>query len=178
MCLLLNHAARKSLNWCTPTEWLLGYTPDITALLVFVFWEPVYYKEVEPSFANTPEKFGRFAGISAGVGHSMTFIIYIESGDLIHGSAVRSARHGGPYTNIHTDGLAPSTAPKVIIKDLNREKNYDLPETRASFEERLPEDTIRSAFEERASTSAQPSAVEVETVDEEVENSHTSECRC
>jgi hypothetical protein len=82
--LLLNHVARKSLNWRTLIEWLLRYTPDITVLLAFVFWEPVYYKEVEPSFANTPEKYGRFAGISAGVRHSMTFIIYVESGDLIH----------------------------------------------------------------------------------------------
>ena len=53
----------------------------------------------------------------------MTFIIYVESGDLIHRSAVRSARHGGPYTNIHTEGLAPSIAPKVIIEDLHGEKN-------------------------------------------------------
>jgi hypothetical protein len=64
--------------------WLLGFTPDITVLLAFIFWEPVHYKEVKPSFANTPEKFGCFAGISAVVGHSMTFIVYIESGDLIH----------------------------------------------------------------------------------------------
>ena len=49
-----------------------------------MFWEPVYYKEVEPSFVNTPEKYGRFAGILAGVGHSMTFIIYVDSGNLIH----------------------------------------------------------------------------------------------
>jgi hypothetical protein len=63
---------------------LLAFTPDITVLLAFVFCKGVYYKEVEPSFANIPEEFGRFAGISAGVGHLMTFIIYIESGDLIH----------------------------------------------------------------------------------------------
>ena len=35
--MLLNHVARESLNWRTPTEWLLDYTPDITAFLVFVF---------------------------------------------------------------------------------------------------------------------------------------------
>jgi hypothetical protein len=58
VCLQLNRVARKSLNWGTPIEWLLGFTPDATVLLVFVFWEPVYYKEVEPAFANTPEKFG------------------------------------------------------------------------------------------------------------------------
>jgi hypothetical protein len=96
ICMLLNHVARESLNWRTPTEWLLGYTPDITTFLVFLFWEGVY----------TPEKFGRFAGISAGVGHSMTFIMYVESGDLIHRSALRSARHGGPYRNITAEELA------------------------------------------------------------------------
>jgi hypothetical protein len=94
-------------------EWLLGFTPDITVLLVFVFWEPVYYKEVEPSCANTPEKFGRFAGISAGVGHSMTFIIYIESGDLIHQLSLRSARYSGVYQNITAEEMAPSIAPKI-----------------------------------------------------------------
>jgi hypothetical protein len=78
VCLLLNHIARKSLSWRTPIEWLLGFALDITVLLVFVFWEPMYYKEVELVFANTPEKFGRFTGISAGIGHSMTFIVYIE----------------------------------------------------------------------------------------------------
>ena len=145
VCLLLNHVARKSLNWHTPIEWLLGYTPDITVLLAFMIWEPVYYKEVEPSFANTPEKYGQFVGISAGVGHSMTFIIYVESGDLIHRSAVRSARHGGLYTNIHAEGLSPSIAPKVRSENLNGEKNYDLPETRATIKERIPEDTIRGA---------------------------------
>jgi hypothetical protein len=111
--LLLNHVARKSLNWRTPIEWLLRFTPEITVLLTFVFWEPVYHKEVEPSFASTPDKFGCFAGISAGVGHSMTLIIYIESGNLIHRSSLRSARYGGVYRNITAEEKAPSIAPRV-----------------------------------------------------------------
>ena len=168
MCLLLNHIARKSLNWRTPIEWLLGYTPDITVLLAFVFWEPVYYKEVEPSFANTPEKYGRFAGISAGVGHSMPFIIYAESGNLIHQSAVRSARHGGVCTNIHAEGLSPSIAPKVRFENLDGEKNYDLPETHATIKERIPEDTIRGASDKPTVLSPTPAPeVLVETVDDD-----------
>jgi hypothetical protein len=142
VCLLLNHVARKSLSWCTPIEWLLGFTPDITVLLVFIFWEPMYHKEVEPVFANTPKKFGRFAGILAGVGHSMTFIVYIESGNLIHRSALRSARHGGAYKNITAEALAPSLAPKICIENLDGDMNYSIPETRAAIEEKVPEDTI------------------------------------
>jgi hypothetical protein len=113
VCLLLNHVARKNLNWHTPTEWLLGFTPDITVLLAFVFWGPVHHKEVEQSFANTPEKFGSFAGISAGVGHSMTFIIYIKSGDLIHQASLSLVRHGGVYRNTEGKAKVPSGAPKV-----------------------------------------------------------------
>jgi hypothetical protein len=70
--MLLNQIARKSLNWHTPIEWLLGFTPDVAALLVFIFWEGVDCKKVEPSCGNPPKKFRLFAGISAGVGHSMT----------------------------------------------------------------------------------------------------------
>ena len=43
VCFLQNHVAYKSLGWRTPTEWLLGYTPDISVLLQFTFYEPVYY---------------------------------------------------------------------------------------------------------------------------------------
>ena len=52
MCMLLNHVTRESPNWRTPTEWLLGYTPDITVFLVFIFWEGVHHKEVEPAFGT------------------------------------------------------------------------------------------------------------------------------
>jgi hypothetical protein len=113
VCMLLNHVARKCLNWRTPIEWLLGFTLDITALLAFIFWGGVHHKEVEPSCGNTPEKFGHFAGVSAGVGLLMTFIIYIESGDLIHQSSLRSVRHGGPYCNTEVEEKVSSIAPKV-----------------------------------------------------------------
>ena len=38
----------RELNWRTATEWLLGGTPDITVFLIFIFYEPIYYMELEP----------------------------------------------------------------------------------------------------------------------------------
>ena len=38
VCFATNHTAHERLGWRTPTEWLLGYTPDITVLLIFTFW--------------------------------------------------------------------------------------------------------------------------------------------
>jgi hypothetical protein len=40
---LLNRIAVEGLNWRTPIEVALGDTPDISALLQFSFYEPVYY---------------------------------------------------------------------------------------------------------------------------------------
>ena len=73
----------------------------------------------------------------------MTFIMHVESGDLIHRSALRSARHGGPYRNMTAEELAPSMAPKIRIETLKDKTNYDLPEIRAAIEERLPDSVIR-----------------------------------
>ena len=43
VCFLLNHLACQSLQWRTPLEALEGSTPDISPLLRFSFWDPVYY---------------------------------------------------------------------------------------------------------------------------------------
>jgi hypothetical protein len=116
MCMPLTHVARKSLNWRSAIAWLLGFIPDITSFMAFMFWEGGYYREVEPLCGNTPEKFGHLAGISAGFGLSITFIIYIKSGELIYQSSLRSARHGGPHHNTEAEEKVSSIAPKADWK--------------------------------------------------------------
>ena len=60
ICMIQNHTAVPSLNHRTPTEWLLGYTPDITVLLQFQFWEPVYYAKYDAKFPeDTTEVMGQ-----------------------------------------------------------------------------------------------------------------------
>ena len=59
MCFLQNHTAYESLNGRTPIEWLLGFTPDITVLLQFIFYELVYYAKYNESFpGDTTELLG------------------------------------------------------------------------------------------------------------------------
>jgi hypothetical protein len=91
-CEIQNHLAIESLNWRTPTEWLLGYTPDITVFLQFRFWEPVYYAKYDGKFpADSTEELRRFVGIGKHVGHAMTFKILTKDDKVIHRSVVRSA---------------------------------------------------------------------------------------
>ena len=74
MCHVENHLARNSLGWKTPMEWVMGYTPDISVLLQFQFYEPVYYKLLEhDKWGESNEALGRFVGFADNIGHAMTF---------------------------------------------------------------------------------------------------------
>ena len=112
-CFILNHTSSERLNGRTPIEWLLGYTPDISPLLQFVFWEPVYYSVIEPSFSeDTEEALGRFVGISESVGHSMTYKILTEDLKVISRAIVRTANKKGVFVNKRANDKAPKLAPK------------------------------------------------------------------
>ena len=47
VCLVLNHTANASIRNAIPMQVLTGMTPDISSLLQFNFYEPVYYKTEE-----------------------------------------------------------------------------------------------------------------------------------
>jgi hypothetical protein len=74
VCFLLNN------TWCEvvddiPIRMSTGSTNDISPLLCFHFWEPVYYKLDESDFpSDSREKHGHFVGISESVG--------LEPGDI------------------------------------------------------------------------------------------------
>jgi hypothetical protein len=92
VCFLLNN------TWCEaiddiPIRMSTGSTNDISPLLCFHFWEPVYYKLDDSDFpSDSREKRGHFVGISESVGHAMTFkILTDDTLKVIHRSNVRSA---------------------------------------------------------------------------------------
>jgi hypothetical protein len=92
---IMNRTAKESLNWRTPIEALTGQTPDISPLLHFRFWEPVFIKNYQgsghkgfPSERN--EIIVRFAGFAEGVGHSACYKVFNEStGEILYRSCLR-----------------------------------------------------------------------------------------
>jgi hypothetical protein len=78
VCFLLNN------TWCEavddiPIRMSTGSTNDISPLLCFHFWEPVYYKFDDSDFpSDSREKRRHFVGISESVGHTMTFKILTD----------------------------------------------------------------------------------------------------
>jgi hypothetical protein len=69
VCFILNHTYNGSI--CSvPMTVVSGSTPDISPLLAFAWWEPLYYKVDDSSFpSDTREKRGRFVGIVENVGN-------------------------------------------------------------------------------------------------------------
>ena len=88
--MVLNLTANASIGHTTPIQMLTGVTPDISPILQFDWYEPVYYKTEEshfPSMSN--EKSGRFVGVSEHVGHALTFMILTDdTGKIIHQSVI------------------------------------------------------------------------------------------
>ena len=130
VCYVLNHTAIESLGWRTPLETLLGSTPDISAMLLFSFYEKIYYKCNKPSFpSDSTERVGRFVGIADHVGHALTFKVLTEDTDkIIFRSKIRSAStpHG---RNLRLDPIDSTSVPKVIKSkhDGELEKGKSMP---------------------------------------------------
>ena len=90
VCFLLNHTYNSSIK-NVPLTLLLGSTVDISVLLRFYFWQPVYYKQVEASFpSDSKEGLGHMVGISEHVGHALTYkVLTSDTQVIIHRSLLR-----------------------------------------------------------------------------------------
>lgn len=118
MCDIENHLAKKSLGWKTPMEWMHGFTPDISPILQFQFYEPVFYKlHDHDKWGGSNEALGRFVGFADNIGHAMTFNILTEDGHVIARSDVRTARSQGmEFDNLR----AMRESPKLALELLSR----------------------------------------------------------
>jgi len=103
VCFVLYHLAAAQRGYCTPMEALTGQTPDISPLLSFYFWEPVYCieptEDVYPS--GTKEKMGQFVVISESVGDALMYeILTDDTKKIFYCNAVHSALVPGEH-NLH-----------------------------------------------------------------------------
>ena len=91
--MIMNLTSNASIGYSIPMQVLTGVTPDISPILQFDWYEPVYFKTEEshfPSMSN--EKSERFVGVSEHVGHALTFMILTDDMQkIIHQSVIRTA---------------------------------------------------------------------------------------
>ena len=97
ICVVLNHLASPTLQGICPVQALQGTTPDISFLLHFSFYEPVYYRidssEHDLNFpSSSNEKKGYWVGFADNQGDSLTWRILTEDTQkIIIRSGVRRA---------------------------------------------------------------------------------------
>jgi hypothetical protein len=105
-------------NWTLrgiPLQCAEGSTQDISPLLRFYWWEPVYFKVDESVFPSTSrEERGHFVGISTNVGHAMTYkILCDKSLTVLYCSNLRSANNPSD-PNLRLDPLAGENSPRIV----------------------------------------------------------------
>ena len=103
----------------SPIAFSTGNLNDISPMLQFSFWEPVYYLSdpTERQFPGTSdEKRSHYVGISESIGHSMTFIIVTDDTNTrIERSVVRSAKPK-ETANLREDPISDEAVIRSILK--------------------------------------------------------------
>ena len=83
ICVVLNHLASPTLLGICPVQSLEGTTPDVSFMLHFSFYEPVYYRidSSEPDLnfhSSSHEKKGYWVGFANNQGDCLTWSILTE----------------------------------------------------------------------------------------------------
>ena len=97
ICVVLNHLASPTLQGICPVQALQGTTPDVSFMLHFSFYEPVYYRidSSEPDLnfpSSSNEKKGYWVSFADNQGDSLTWRILTEDTQkIIICSGTRSA---------------------------------------------------------------------------------------
>jgi hypothetical protein len=111
-------------NWTIggiPLQCAKGSTQDISPLLQFYWWEPVYFKVDDAVFpSSSREECGHFVGISTNVGHAMTYkILCDKSLTVLYRSNLRSANNPSD-PNLRLDPLDGDNLPQSprIVKSV------------------------------------------------------------
>ena len=97
ICVILNHLASPTLQGICPIQALQGTAPDVSFMLHFSFYEPIYYR-IDPSEpdlnfpSSSNEKKGYWVGFADNQGDSLSWKILTEdTHKIIIRSGVRSA---------------------------------------------------------------------------------------
>ena len=118
-----NIVADESLGNRTPYEKRHGSTPDISAYMLFTFWEKILYFDTEQSYPESKECPGRFLGIAKHSGDALTFVILSENGTRLTRSVIRSASgkqpFGFPNARITHPEFAMTPIPPMIDPQIN-----------------------------------------------------------
>ena len=115
VCYLLNHIACTALDGKIPLLALSGITPDISIILLFTFYQPVFYATYDQNFpSESEERAGYWVGFGEHCGDAMTHkILDHDTQKFIYRSAVRPKKSSTPNHRLapHEGEVSASSDP-------------------------------------------------------------------
>jgi hypothetical protein len=106
---VMNRMSLPSLRNKAPLMLLTGQVPDISAIPIYTFYQPVYflhYKSETNPLHKTTESLGYFVGFAETVGHALTFKVYNAVTDkVVYRSRLRVVKDG--EKNVRADPDPP-----------------------------------------------------------------------
>ncbi len=119
VCYLLNHISCESLKNEIPLAKLYGVTPDISIIMLYTFYQEVYYASHNQSFpSSSEEKAAHWVGFGEHVGDALTHkLLDLESRRIIYRSAVRPSTPQHPNKRLMSPaGESSKISPIVFVR--------------------------------------------------------------
>ena len=154
VCYLLNHIACNSLDGKIPLLALTGITPDISIILLFTFYQPVFYATYDQHFpSESEERAGYWVGFGEHCGDAMTHkILDHDTQKIICRSAVRPKKSSTPNHRLAPHGGEVSASSDPSEDKISSGSPLGSPEG-SSQAQKAPTVFIRSRDEENPSGS-------------------------
>ena len=176
---ILNRLSSASLNQKTPLEVATGQQPDISAILAFHWYQPVYYRSPKSPYPSiSPERSGRVVGFAEHQGDALTFLIM---DDITHQVVARSElrAHNHLHPNLRTVptldnsdavGGEPPYKPIMSSSDLS---GLDIDPTTLKLPKFSPDELLGRTFIRKDKDGNHYSAKVVrKIIDKDAENEH------
>ena len=109
---ILNHLSCEALGGNVPLGMLYGVSPDISILLLYTFYQPVFYASHNQSYPSaSEERAARWVGFGEHVGDALTHkLLDDDTKKILYRSAVRPSDSAHPNKRLVSDRI-PSTTP-------------------------------------------------------------------
>ena len=150
----LNHIAWTALDGQIPLFALTGIAPDISIILLFMFYQPVFYATYDQNFpSESEERAGYWVGFGEHCGDAMTHkILDHDTQKNIYRSAVRPKKSSTPNHRLAPDGGEVSASSDPSEDKISSGSPLGSPEG-SSPKQKVPRVFIRSSDEENPSGS-------------------------
>ena len=114
---ILNHLSCKALDGNVPLGMLYGVSPDISILLLYTFYQPVFYATHNQSYPSVSEEMAaHWVGFGEHVGDALIHnLLDDDTKKILNRSAVRLSDSAHPYKRLVPDGGESSKTPKPVV---------------------------------------------------------------